>query len=187
MTTNQKLWGKALLSTYKYLERLCDSLDALVEKTALNSYYSFSFRLEDNSIENISNKIISYSNRKIGYINIKVLVEKALKEIKKPYAKLLILKFIYEMPIDEICELLKISSSAFYRRLDKALCLFMSTLSSYGYTCEKLELEYSTDLFISSVLKMIKKQNFLLAEKAMVISNDSVFGRLMNDLMASVV
>lgn len=186
MTTNQKIWGKALLSSYKYLERLCNSLDELVEKTALNSYYSYSFRLEDNSIENIADKIISYSNRKISYINIKVLVEKVLKEINNQYAKLLILRFIYEMPPEEICDIFNLSSSAFYRRLDKALAVFMTTLSRFGYTCEKLEIEYATDIFISSVLRMIKKQNILIAEKANVISNDSVYGRFINDLMASV-
>ena len=75
MTTKQKNWGKTILSSYNYLQRLCSSIDKLIEDTAVNSYYSYSFIDSRNSITNISSKIINLSNRKIDYINLKILIE----------------------------------------------------------------------------------------------------------------
>lgn len=187
MTSNQKLWGKAVLSTYNYLQRLCDSLDKLVEKTAVNSYCYNNLHSAENSIESISNKIIEYSNRKIDYINLKIIIEKALKDIPKQYAKLLILKYIQKMPIEKASQLLNISRRSSYRQLEQALASFMVTLTKYGYTIEKLELDYSSDPFIKSVLRLIKQNNFLIEEKAEVITNESVFTKYINDLLASAV
>lgn len=186
MTTNQKLWGKVILSSYNYLKRLCDSIDCLIENTAVNSYYNFN-NLNGNSIENIAKNIISYSNRKIDYINLKIITEKALKTLPKQYAKILILKFIQKIHIEELCNLLHISKRACYRKLDTAIKLFISSLNCLGYTIEKLELDYSSDPFIKSVLKLIEKNNYLMQEKADVISNDSVFNNYISSLLASLV
>lgn len=187
MTTNQKVWGKAILSSYNYLKRLCDSLDSLIEKTAVNSYYSFSLNYHDTTIETVSTKILNYSNRKIGYINLKLIIEKALKRMPKQQAKLLILKFIQKMSIEKTSSLLNISNRSSYRRLEKALSMFMAELVCMGYTCEKLEIEYAQDPFISSIIKLIERNNFVLEEKADVISNDSVFNKFINELLTNVV
>ncbi|MBQ7885027.1 MAG: hypothetical protein IJ318_02915 [Clostridia bacterium] len=187
MTTNQKLWSKTVLSSYNYLKRLCDSIDKLIENTAVNSYYSFSYKNGENSIANISKKIINLSNRKIDYINLKVLTEKALKDMPKEQAKLLVLKFIHKIPIQTICNLSNISKRSAYRKLEQAIMAFMLVLSRYGYSAEKFELDYSGDPFVSSIYKLIKRSNFVLEEKAEVITNDSVFNKYINELMASAI
>lgn len=184
MTTNQKLWSKTILSSYNYLEKLCDSLDKLIQNTAVNSYYSYSFKNGENSITNISKKIINLSNRKIDYINLKVLTDKALKDMTKQQAKLLILKFINKIQIDKVCELLQMNRRTAYRRIEKALIEFMDVLCSYGYTPEKFEVVYAHDPFIKSILKLVERNNFLIEEKAEVITNDSVFNKYINELMA---
>ena len=81
MINNQKLWSKAILSSYNYLERLCNSIDKLVENMAVNSYFSTNLKYGANSVEDLSKKIINLSNRKIDYINLKVLTEQALKQM----------------------------------------------------------------------------------------------------------
>ena len=187
MTINQKLWGKVVLSAYNYLERLCGSLDSLIEKTAVNSYYTSSINANDYSIETISRKIIEYSNRKIGYINLKLIIEKALKGISEQESKLLILKFIQKMPIEKACNLLKISKRSSYRKLERALAKFVAMLVCLGYTTEKLELEYSSDPFICSILALIKRNNYLIDEKANVITNGSIFNNYVNELMSNAI
>ena len=187
MTLNQKLWGKVILSSYNYLNRLSDSLDKLIEKTALNSYYSYSYRFNNNTIEDVFNKISSYSNRKIDYINLKVLTEKALKSIPKHQAKLLILKFIQNMTIEKASQILQISTRSSYRRLEQAIASFMSALTHMGFTVEKLELDYANDPFIRSAYKLVKKNNFLIAEKAEVATTDSIFNTYINEMIASVI
>lgn len=184
MTTNQKLWSKTILSSYNYLEKLCDSIDKLIQDTAVNSYYSYGFKNGENSITKVSNKIINLSNRKIDYINLKVITDKALKDMSEKQSKLLILKFIHKFNIDKVCELLKMSKRTAYRRIEQALIEFMEMLEVYGYTPEKCEVVYSNDPFIKSILKLVERNNFLIEEKANVITNESVFNRYINELMA---
>lgn len=187
MTTKQKLWSKTILSSYNYLQKLCDSLDKLIKDTAVNSYYSFGYKNGENSVTKVSNKIINLSNRKIDYINLKVLTDKALKCMPSNHAKVLILKFINKINIEKICELLKLNKRTMYRRIEKALDEFMIKLDDLGYTPEKLEVVYSCDPFIKSILKLVERNNFLIEEKADVITNDSVFNRYICDLMALIV
>ena len=184
MTTNQKLWSKTILSSYNYLEKLCNSLDKLIKDTAVNSYYSYGFKNGENSITNISNKIINLSNRKIDYINLKVLTDKVLNCMPQKQAKLLILKFIHKIHIDKVCQLLQMTKRTAYRRIEQALGDFIEKLSEFGYTPEKLEVVYSSDPFIKSILKLVERNNFLIEEKAEVITNDSVFNKYINELMA---
>lgn len=187
MTTNQKLWSKTILSSYNYLEKLCESLDNLMKNTAVNSYYSYGFKNGENSVTKISNRIINLSNRKIDYINLKVLTDKALKSMPEKQTKLLIFKFIHKMQIEKVCELLKMNKRTAYRRIEKALIEFMNNLEVLGYTPEKLEVVYSSDPFIKSVLMLVERNNFLIEEKANVISNESVFNKYINELMAATV
>lgn len=187
MINNQKLWSKAILSSYNYLERLCNSIDKLVENMAVNSYFSTNLKYGANSVEDLSKKIINLSNRKIDYINLKVLTEKALKQMPKAQAKLLILKFIYKMPVQDICKLKNLSRRSAYRMIEQAVVNFMYVLSIFGYTTEKIELDYSNDPFLKSICKLIEKNNYVIEEKADVISNDSVFNKYINELMATAI
>ena len=63
----------------------------------------------------------------------------------------------------------------------------MATLTCMGYTSEKLEIEYSSDPFISSLLRLLEKNSYIIEEKAKVISNDSVFNKYISDLLVNVV
>ena len=71
-----------------------------------------------------------------------------------------------------------------YRRIEQALGDFIEKLGEFGYTPEKLEVVYSSDPFIKSILKLVERNNFLIEEKAEVITNDSVFNKYINELMA---
>ncbi|MBE7074912.1 MAG: hypothetical protein E7376_02925 [Clostridiales bacterium] len=187
MTTNQKIWGKTILSSYNYLQHLCNSIDKLVKMVAVNSYYSYTFKNTQNSISNISDKIINLTNRKIDYINLKILIEKALKDIPTLYAKLLILKYIHKLPILKACEILNISKRSSYKKLEQALSSFMAKLATFGYNTEKIEVEFFGDPFINSIFKLIERNNFVLDEKADVISNDSVFKKYISELMTATI
>ncbi len=184
MITNQQVWGKTLLSSYNYLERLCESIDNVVEKTAVNSYYTGFFGGGD-TVEEVSKKIIEYSNRKIGYINLKLIIERTLKSLPKDYAKLLILKFIQKIDMDRICELLKLKIRSSYRRIELAVKAFSEKLEQFGYTKEKLDLEYLGDPFMCSILKLVQKNNCVLEEKAEVITSGSVYGGYLTKLLES--
>lgn len=178
MTTNQKVWSKVVLSSYNYLERLCESIDELVESTALNSFYCYG--LED-SVMALSNKIIKLSNRKINYINLKLVVEKTLKDIPNNLSKLLILKYVHNFSIEKCCDLLGYSLRTGYRKLDTALATFSEKMSILGYNVCKLEKDFLNDEFFYSAYKIVDKEKFLSEEKAETLTNNTLFTGFMKE------
>ena len=66
-----KIWSKTILSVYKYLEALANSIDDLVMKKSINSAFYSSYRFY--SCYDVANKIMQLTERKINLINIKVL------------------------------------------------------------------------------------------------------------------
>lgn len=129
-------WGKTILYIYKYLERITEGIDKLVEREALNSYYYNSTR--DNDVSIVAGKIIELTERKKRLINIKVLTEKSLKSIDSLLAKVLIGKYIDEDICEEIALRLNLPMRTFFRRLSQAEDMFSNALSRFGFNDEKL-------------------------------------------------
>lgn len=183
MLSNQIIWSKTLLSSYSYLERLCNSIDSLIEKTAVNSYYSFGNLSGDNSIMGISNKIITLSNRKIDYINLKLLIEKNLNNVPNLHKKILVLKFIKNLQNEKIGELLNISKRNFYRKLNEALLSFANQLSVLGYCSEKLNEIYLKDYFIKSIYTLVSSKNYDFVEKAEVLCSEGMVNKFYSNFV----
>ena len=151
MNNNQTIWAKTLLNAYKYLEALCGAIDKLVENTAKNSFFACGTWSEENSIMNISKKIIRLSDKKVDYINLKVITEKAIGMLDKRNAKVIILKYIKGLDIDTITSVLNMSRRSYFRRINDGLLEFMAILNSFGYGKEKLEINFLKDDFILSL------------------------------------
>ena len=88
MKTNE--WAKTLLYVYKYLDRVADGIDKLVSQNALNSFYTRGEKMGSNGVVATANRIIDLSARKTRLINIKVLTDKALENLNRQYAQILV-------------------------------------------------------------------------------------------------
>ena len=98
---NSNLWAKTCLTVYRYLERISEAIDGLVNRQALNSYYS---NYTNNSVMDIADKIIELGERKVKLINIKVLIDDILAHMDTLSAQLLIEKYIFNNKRDEIAK-----------------------------------------------------------------------------------
>lgn len=157
MEKNLTIIARTLLISYKYLEQLCNTIDRMVEKQATSSYYNFGSFVQNSDILNVSKNLYKLMNKKIDYINIKVIVDKALKEMPKRKAKYLILRYIQNMSLAEIANLFSISERTLFRRLNAILDDFCEKLENLGYTGEKLELMFMEDYFINSIFTSVQK------------------------------
>jgi len=175
MLSNEIVWSKTLLSSYGYLERLCNGIDKLIEKTAVNSFYSFRNSFDENSILGITDNIVRLSNKKIDYINLKIIIEKALKKMSGVGRKIVILKFVSKLSSSEICSLLNISTSMLYKKMNRAFKRFYEELDKLGYGQEKLQVTYLEDNFIKSIYDLVKTKNYDMEEKVKVITNSSIY------------
>ena len=134
-------WAKTILTVYRYLERIAGAIDKLINRQAMNSYYS---NFTNDSVIDVANKIIELGERKVKLINIKVLTEKALEGIDELYAKLLVEKYIHSCKGDDIAKENNLAMRTYFRRLSQAENCFSSFFASKGFTEKKLS-EYLKD------------------------------------------
>ena len=130
---NLKIWSRTILSVQKYLERICSSIDACIDKKINASCFVTTKNMSENSSEVIADWIINMSERKVNLINLNVICITALKNIDKTYAKILALKYFDAMPCKEIIELLNLTERTFFRKLLAAHQEFENYLSRNGY------------------------------------------------------
>lgn len=181
---NKKQWSKTVLTSYNYLQRLCDTIDKIVERTALNSHYICGSWDSNCSVEAVSKKIIKLINKKIEYINLKVAIDKSLEKMNVKHAKLLVLRYIHYFSQEKVCEILNISLRTFYTLLDKAINSFSNIMSSIGYSAPKLEVTFAMDGFINSIYEQIQKYKYVEASRTETLSYKKVLADCFDEFYA---
>ena len=132
-----KTWSKTILSIYKYLEALSNSIDDLVLKKSINSAFYNNGRF--NNCYDCANKIMQLTERKINLINIKILVDNTFSKMPLKYRQILALAYVDNVKSEKIAEIMHISLRTFFRKKNDALNSFAKNLVLQGYTNEKLE------------------------------------------------
>ena len=144
-------WGKTLLYVYKYLERVTDSIDKLVSRTALNSFYYNRGSRCENSVLTVANRIIKLSERKAKLINIKVLVDKSLCLIDKKSAQLLIERYMDGDNFKEISERHHLLLRTYFRHLHQAELSFSQAMARLGFNSEKISSYLAEEKWITEI------------------------------------
>lgn len=144
-----KAWSKTILSVYKYLEALSNSIDDLVLKKSINSAFYNNGRR--NTCYDCANKIMQLTERKINLINIKVLVDDTLRLMPVWQRQLIAMCYIDNAKSEEISEMMHISLRTFFRKKNEALQSFAKNLLLQGFTKEKLELMFCGESWLNSL------------------------------------
>ena len=137
MTNN--IWAKTILTSYRYLERLADAIDSMIESRGLYARVMSGVNYSTNNIYNLAEKLIDLGERKVKLINLKVLTEKVLEKCGESFANLLIAKYIDEKKNAEIAEFYELSLRTFFRRLSDAEKRFEEVLCRSGFNRQKIE------------------------------------------------
>ena len=130
---NLKTWARTILTVQKYLDRICSSIDACIEKRVGVSSYVTSKNVAANSAECLADWIINMSERKVNLINLNVVCINALKNIDRGYAKILALKYFDNLPSKDIIEILNLSERTYFRKLNNAHVEFEDCLRRSGF------------------------------------------------------
>lgn len=148
-------WSKTLLYVYKYLDRVCEGIDALVEESALNSFY---YR-NDNEVNRVTKRICELCERKAKLINIRVLVDNCLLKIERQNAQLLIQKYIDDEISEVIAERNNMNVRTYFRKLIQAEKSFTILLLQEGFSSEKLQEYLSNEKWIIEIYQKFEKES----------------------------
>ena len=157
MKTNQ--WAKTLLCTYKYLDRLTDAIDKMVEQDALNSFYYCSLNQRDNDVEAVSNRIIELIERKKRLVNIKVLVDKCLLSCDKLSGQILVERFIEDDLSEDIAQRHNLNIRTYFRKQENAERQFYGNMVKLGYDEEKTKKYLADEKWIIEVYEKYQIQS----------------------------
>ncbi len=118
------IWAKTILTSYRFLERIAGAIDKIIEKKALSSSYMLGSDILTNNTLALTDKIIELSERKVKLINLKVLVEKSLKNMNKDCALLLIKKYFEKQPVENIMQQFSLPRRTYFRKISEAESAF---------------------------------------------------------------
>lgn len=99
-----------------------------IDKLIATKTENFSVSMGEN-MESLSNEIINLTERKVSLINIKVLIDKAIARLSKGNKKMIILRYIDNMSINDLSELLGISQRTYFRKINSAFAAFCNMLA----------------------------------------------------------
>ncbi len=159
------IWGKTLLSIYRYLDRVADAIDSLIEKQAVQTSSMLGNDALTHNTLSLANKIIDLSERKVKLINIKLLTEKALSVIDEKGAKILIMKYFDNASVDEIMSSFSLSRRTYFRRIAEMEAAFEFGCSRFGFPMERLDDYLSTETWIINLKRSFEKGEKLLSIK----------------------
>lgn len=151
--------AKTAFVAYRFLDKLCYSVDQIIKNRAVNSFYVSSKKPFENSVWEVSQNIIDLIDKKIGLINLKILVEKILHDLPSRFARLLIMRYIDGQKMDFILNRLQISERTFSRNTTQALKLSLMFMKSYGFEENNLFNLIKSDKWLLGVYNVLSARN----------------------------
>lgn len=146
--------GKTLISAYKYIERTCEAVDKFI----FNHAISYGPDPAIHSTFDVLNNIVELMDRKIKLINLKLIIDEAIKSLPAIDKQVLILKMRFRASIKNIRDILKLPSErTTFRRIDNALENFVTQLNKNN-KCDEVELMLKNEGWIANIKKSYEKQ-----------------------------
>lgn len=141
-----KNWSRAMLSMYRYFEPLTIALDKIVISKSSNTYYS---RSSDIMLD--FDDILELTERKILYINLKLLIDETLLSLDHKFSKILILKYFENYKTDSLCETLDCIPRTLFRQINVAIREFGKVFQKHLEKNPNITKQMTNDGWICSV------------------------------------
>jgi len=152
------IWGKTILSVYKYLDRVSAAIDKLVKENALNSFYYGGINQSKNGVMEVSQRILELTERKKRLINIRVLADNALLDCNRGSARILIERYMDGDSSQEIAQRHGLNIRTYFRHLSSAEENFTSNMAKLGFSDKKLNQYLAGEKWIIEVYNKLKDE-----------------------------
>lgn len=151
---NQIIWTKVFLTIYKrigrFVKELDNARDCLVRSGLGGGNYTRGLTNEE-----LFERIIEINYRRLGLINVKVLVDEGLRRLPEPVREVLTARYIDE-DIDSYEKKHDICKRTVFKRLEKAIVLLSEIFAKLGYDEKKMNLEYEDEPLLTTVGKRLE-------------------------------
>lgn len=142
---------KSLLAIYNFIPQVSESIDRLIRTKACCSCVQ---NLDDGTARQMEG-VISLMEQKVNLINLKLLTEQTLCQMKAPLSRLLIARYIDQMDIKFLAESIGFSVRETFRRIRKSMQEFERIFFKTIEKNEKAWNKISENFFWLDVLNRI--------------------------------
>ena len=144
---------EALIKIYKLLGKKCDIIDKFINNHALY----FGPCTAEYGAEDVCNNIIELMERKNQLINLKIILDSAIKKLAEEDKKLLYIKMNYKISMEEVCGILNLKERTAFRRIERAYENLTSALNKSKYIT-KLNKILSREDWIIAIIEDVKER-----------------------------
>ena len=143
----------SFLSIYHMVPKIVESIDRIVFVRSTNSSYFCGVEAGDTEAQ--AKKILALTDKKIGFINLKLLTEEALGEISTQNAKLLVSRYIDMMTPKKIMEIFDLKRRTYFRQINRAVAEFDAIILRKISTNKSLYSSLAEEEFMKDILSRV--------------------------------
>ena len=137
--------SEAIVKVYRLLNKKCDAIDKFIHNHALY----FGPCTAEYGADDVCNNIIELMERKNQLINLKIIVDNAIKTLTDQDKKVLYIKMHYKISMAELCGILSLKERTAFRRIEKAYENLAEALNRSKYVSKLIKLLNEEDWLIS--------------------------------------
>lgn len=156
--------SEALIKAYRLLRKKCDAIDKFINNHAL---YFGPCTAEYGSLD-VCNNIIELMTRKNQLINLKIILDKAIKSLPDKDKKILLIKINYNLQMNEICGILELKERTAFRRIEKAFENLADSLNNSKYYTKLIEI-INKEEWINNIKEEVKERRLAFRGKAIEV------------------
>jgi len=145
--------SEALVKIYRLLRKKCEAIDKFITNHAVY----FGPCTADYSSLDVYNNIIELMTRKNQLINLKIIIDNAIKRLSVDDKKILYLKMNYNLQINEICGILNLKERTAFRHIERAFENLAKALNESKY-CAKLNKIINSEEWIKDVKEEVQSR-----------------------------
>lgn len=144
---------EALVKIYSTLEKKCNIIDKFINNHA---FYCGPYSGEYSAVD-VYNDILDLIERKNKLINIKLMIDNAIKNLSENDKKVLFIKLNYNISMNELCALLNLKERTAFRRVERAFEDMTEQLNQSKYAF-KLQQIIAKEDWISKICENVKQR-----------------------------
>ena len=154
--------SETLVRIYKLLRKKCEAIDKFIKNHAL---YFGPCTAEYGALD-VCNNIIELMTRKNQLINLKIIIDTAIKTLDEKDKKILFIKMNYNLQMNEICGILELKERTAFRRIEKAFENLADALNKSKYYL-KLQKIINSEEWIQDIKEEVKDRRMAFKGKVM--------------------
>ena len=158
--------SETIIKCYSLLSKKCDIIDKFIKNHALY----FGPCTAEYGAEDVCNNIIELMQRKNQLINLKIIVDSALKRLDEQDRKILYIKMNYKITMAELCGILQLKERTAFRRIERAYENLAAALNKSKYN-EKLYSLISEENWLCAIKEEVKERRVAYKLKEAAINS----------------